>query len=187
MPITQVFSFLDPNSAPIFYRISETEVEYIKLFHRGKLPKPETTDLAKEKVADGTQPIPQQPHFNPTVLIPTTNLDCLSFYLVQHLEKARNKYYKEPLSQHTILRYLNKASPILSVKEPFLQKYRLHLKVVDLNDKILYEYQPTQDNKKRNKDLPSSITFLRHNAHITTLNHNVCSHLWSANNGARRI
>jgi hypothetical protein len=178
-PITQVFTFLDPNSAPLFYRISETEVEYIKLFHRGKLPKPETTDLAKEKVADGTQPIPQHPHFNPTVLIPTTNLDCLPFYLVQHLEKAWNKYYKEPLSQHTILRYLNRASPILSVKdvEPFLQKYRLHLKVVDLNDKILYEYQPAQDNKKRNKDLPSSITFLQHNAHITPLNHNLNSYI----------
>jgi hypothetical protein len=178
-PITQVFTFLDPNSAPLFYRISETEVEYIKLFHRGKLPKPETTDLSKEKVSDGTQPLPQHPYFNPTVLIPTSNLDCLPFYLVQHLEKAWNKYYKEPLTQNTILKYLNRTSPILSVKdvEPFLQKYRLHLKVVDLNDKILYEYQPTKDNKARNKNVPSSITFLQHNAHITPLNHNLNSYV----------
>ena len=45
-----------------------------------------------------------------------------------------------------------------------------------MNDKILYEYNPESDNKKRNKDLPSSITFLQHNAHITPLNHNLKSY-----------
>lgn len=172
-PIANIFAHADPQSATVFYQVSEVQVEYFKLYNRGTVPKPTTTNLAEESVANGTQLIPQHPNINPQTLIQTNNLDCLPFYLVQHLQNSWNKYYNEPLSQNTILRYLNKTSPILCVKdvEPFLQKYRLHLTVIDLNDKILYEYNPESDNKKRNKDLPSSITFLQHNAHITPLNY----------------
>lgn len=116
-PIANIFAHSDPQSALIFYHISEVQVESFQLYNRGTNPKPTTTNLAEEPVADGTQLLPQHPNINPQTLIQTPNLDCLPFYLVQHLQTSWNKYYKQPLSQNTILNYLNRTSPILSVKD----------------------------------------------------------------------
>ena len=148
------------------------EPDHFVLSNKGTVPKATVNDLAEEPVADGTQPLPQHAFLDPAILVQTKCQDCLPFYLVQSLKESWDKVFiKEKLTQNTILKFLNRTSPVMSANDvrPFLEKYRLHLRILDLNNRTIFEYDPPI----RHKKLKSSFTFLHHNAHVTPLNYNL--------------
>ena len=176
----QVITHVLPSAGYEFFKISEDEPDYFILYHKGEVPTAQHPTLASEPVADGTRRhLPQHPNLDPSKLVPTTNRDCLPFYLVQTLQQAWAKdktLKKTPLTIPLILGQLKRDSPEMSFEDaiPFFRKHRIHVRVVDLGNVLLHEYDPATDKKDRHKTL-NQVTFLHHNQHVVPLNHNLTS------------
>ncbi len=81
---------------------------------------------------------------------------------------------EDALTQDFILKCLGRTDSVMSVAEaePFYAKYRLTVKVVDLDDRTVYEYTPSS----RNTHLNSVVFLLQHNAHVTLLSEDMMSY-----------
>lgn len=177
----QVITHVLPSAGYEFFKISEQEPDFFILYHKGEVPTAQYATLASEPVANGRQScrLPQHPHLDPRTLPLTEDRNCMPFYLVKTLESAWAKdktLRKTPLTIPLILSTLQRESPEMSFDDavPFFRKHRLHVRVVDLSNHLLHEYDPASDAKIRHKTL-NQLTFLHHNQHVVPLNHNLNS------------
>jgi len=177
----QVITHILPKAGKDFFTISEQEPEFFILYHKGEVPAAVHASLATEPVANGRQSrrLPQHPNLNPNTLPLTEDRNCMPVYLVKTLEAAWAKdktLKKTPLTIPLILDTLNRESAEMSFEDaiPFFRKHRLHVRVIDLGNHLLHEYDPATDQKVRHKTL-NQLLFLHHNAHVVPLNHNLAS------------
>ena len=177
----QVITHILPKAGKDFFTISEQEPEFFILYHKGEVPAAVYATLATEPVADGRQSrrLPQHPNLDPKTLPLTEDRNCMPFYLVKTLESAWAKdktLKKTPLTIPLILETLNRSAAEMSFEDaiPFFRKHRLHVRVIDLGNHLLHEYDPATDQKARHKTL-NQLLFLHHNAHVVPLNHNLTS------------
>ena len=173
----------DPSHYTWFHPMSaENAHDYVIVKLLPEIKKPEG-QLINQPVKDFSQATPSHPNlktywtdkgFLPANQPFITTGDCLPRSIFNALSPKwtklnETKKLKQLLSIDYICELCNTQRE-MSVPQllPFLEKHRIHLKVFDMQQKLLWEYEPASRNKKLD-----SINLLLHNRHVSLLDHDL--------------